>query len=115
MVDQDYAAIKQAGCTAVLDIQNSYRSVEFGQEQSLLRKYGISTVKNVSVWDSHEEEYAANLFNAAVELDKMVNQQNQQVFLHCFTGISRSPTLLILYFALFLRHQQWNDIGEMAE
>lgn len=68
--------IKNGGCTAVLDIQNSYRSVDIGQEQSSLRKFGIGQYKNVLVWDFQEDEYATTLFNAAVELDNLINKQN---------------------------------------
>lgn len=74
MNDQDYARIKQEGCTAVLDIQNTYRSVDIGAEQQQLRKYGISNYKNVPIWDCSEEEYASTLFKAAVELDNMINK-----------------------------------------
>jgi hypothetical protein len=29
--------------------------------------------------------------------------------------MSRAPTLIILYWALFLRHEKWNDIAELAK
>lgn len=111
--DQDYATIKQAGCTGVLDIQNNYRGVDFAVEQQTFRRFGISAVKNIKVWDTYESKYISDLFEAAVELDNMINKQNLHVFVHCNTGISRGPTLVILYFALFLRHEKWNDIGEL--
>jgi hypothetical protein len=41
----------------------------------------------------------------------MVNERDQHVFLHCFTGISRGPTILMCYFALFCRHPNWKDIN----
>ena len=37
------------------------------------------------------------------------------MFVHCFTGISRTPTLILLYWALFLRHQDWNDIPDLEK
>lgn len=74
--DSDYGVIKQAGCTAVLDIQNNYRAVDFNQEQNAFRKFGISNVKNIKVWDSNETQYVSTLFQAVVELDNMINKQN---------------------------------------
>ena len=80
---------------------------------SAFKKYGISTYKNIQVWDNQQEDYARTLFNAAIELDNLVNTQKQHVFVHCFTGISRTPTLIVLYWALFLRHEYWSDINEL--
>lgn len=107
--------IKQAGCTSVLDVQAEYRSIEFGKSQSMFRKAGINTVKNVPVRDFQHDECVACYFRAACELDQLINAQGQQVFVHCFTGMSRGPTLVILYWALFLRHEKWNDIGALAD
>jgi hypothetical protein len=109
--DKDCMRLKNAGVTAVLDIQSWYRSVEFGVEQQMFRRAGINTVKNIPVRDSEEEEYCSDLFKAVVELDNLINKQGQHVFVHCFTGISRSPTLIILYWAMFLRHQDWDDVA----
>ena len=65
--------LAQEGCTAVLDIQSEYRSVDFGKEQQMFRKCGINTVKNILVRDYNEEEYCTTLFKAAIELDNLVN------------------------------------------
>jgi len=81
----------------------------------MFRKSGINTCKNVPIRDFQHDECSACYFRAVCELDKMINEQGQHVFVHCFTGISRAPTLIILYFALFLRHEKWNDIGELAK
>ena len=54
------------------------------------------------------------MFKAAIELEDLINAKGQHVYLHCNTGISRSPTLLLVYWALFLRHDCWDDPDEMA-
>ena len=81
----------------------------------MLRRSGINVYKNIEVRDSDEEEYCIGLFKAAVELDKMIHSQGLHVFVHCFTGISRTPTLILIYWALFLRHQDWNDVPDMEK
>lgn len=112
--ESDIMAIKNAGCTAVLDVQAEYRSIDFAKAQAMFRKAGINVVKNVPIRDFQLEECQAAYFRAACELDKLINEQGQHVFVHCFTGISRAPTLVVLYWALFLRHEKWNDPGELA-
>ena len=70
----------------------------------MFRRNGISIYKNELVRDQTEEEYCLTLFKAAIALEDLVNVQGCHVFVHCFTGISRTPTLILLYWALFLRH-----------
>ena len=43
----------------------------------------------------------------------MLSDDEQEVFLHCTTGISRAPTLVIVYLALFLRHKNWDNLNDL--
>ena len=49
------------------------------------------------------------LFVAAQYLDDMINDKGLRVFVHCATGITRAPTLAIIYLALTKRHKDWKD------
>jgi len=55
------------------------------------------------VSDVFEDEYAIHLFNAAQLLHNLKDIEKHKVFLHCSAGISRGPTLLIVYLALYLK------------
>ena len=81
----------------------------------MFKRNGVSVYKNQLVRDQTEDDYCLTLFKAAVQLDELINGQGLHVFVHCFTGISRSPTLILLYWALFLRHPQWNDIPALEK
>lgn len=73
----------------------------------------ITSYQTFAVSDAIEDEYITNLFEAAKVLDQLLNDDEQEVFLHCTTGISRSPTLVIVYLALFLRHKNWDNLTEL--
>jgi protein-tyrosine phosphatase len=40
----------------------------------------------------------------------MINEQGEEVYVHCTTGVSRAPTLIIVYLAVYCRHRKWNDL-----
>ena len=33
--------------------------------------------------------------------------KQKQVYLNCTAGVSRGPTLMIVYLALFIKHKDW--------
>ena len=47
------------------------------------------------------DEYVDNLFSAAKDMHELIGDEQNKVYLHCTTGISRSSTLAIVYLALF--------------
>ena len=49
-------------------------------------------------------------------MDKLLHgTADQRVFVHCTTGSSRTCTLLIVYYALFCRHPQWQQLDIVEE
>lgn len=90
-----------------------YRSVDVKAEAQMFKKQGFNYVIVSPVSDVDEDEYIRSAFQAACKLEDLINKQNQHVFLHDFTGISRAPTILMVYFALFCRHPSWENLGEL--
>jgi protein-tyrosine phosphatase len=39
----------------------------------------------------------------------MINNEGLTVYLHCTSGISRAPALLVVYLCLFKRVKQWQS------
>lgn len=112
--DMNVSEVKQLGCQAVIDIQsNNYRSISFEHSQSMFKRQGFNIIKNLPTPDLHEEDYIQYIVTAATELNDLINNRGQKVFIHCYTGISRAPTVIIAYLALFLRHPAWNDLEEL--
>ena len=52
---------------------------------------------------------------AAKILNDLINNQGHKVFVNCTAGVSRSPTLIIIYIALFIQHKSWDDIEQIYE
>lgn len=46
-------------------------------------------------------------------LDEMINTNKLRVFLNCTNGVSRAPTLAVLYLTLFVRHEKWDNLEEL--
>lgn len=60
-----------------------------------------SNVWHCPVSDVHLESYCSTAFQAILQLHKMVNVQNLDVFVYCGAGVSRSSTIWIAFIALF--------------
>lgn len=55
------------------------------------------------------------VFKAASYLNDLANTKNLRVFLHSTAGMTRAPTVLLAYMALFKAHENWNDVGKMCQ
>jgi len=82
--------------------------------KAMYRNRGISQVLNHPVSDLDIDEYCGMLFKAAKVLNKLA-AKGEKVLVYCTTGASRSMTLLIVYFALFLKHPQWQNLDELEK
>jgi hypothetical protein len=74
----------------------------------------ITNVVHFPVLDDELEDYVNDLIQAASQLDKMINEMGEIVFIHCTTGISRAPTLFIVYLAIYCRHKLWEKPDALA-
>ena len=78
----------------------------------MFKKLGIGySLKTVT--DVDDESYCKMAFQAAMLLEEIINKLDKTVFLHCFTSVSRSPTVVMVYFALFCRHPAWSNLDEL--
>lgn len=55
--------------------------------------------------ESELDLYSEKLFEAAQQLHQLLIQG--KVFVHCMSGTTRSPTLIIVYLCLYLKHKNW--------
>ena len=82
-------------------------------EAQMFKKQGFNYIILNPVSDVDENEYIRSAYEAALKLEDLINKQDQHVFLHDYTGISRAPTILMVYFALMCRHPSWENLGEL--
>jgi protein-tyrosine phosphatase len=105
----DVQSMYESGVTAVLDIQTPTDHRQRGvMMERMLRMYkgrGINLVINYPVSDVKEDDYLEQLFEASQHMHELIGVKGQHVFVHCSSGVSRAPTLVVVYLALFLRHK----------
>lgn len=79
------------------------------------RSNGIQFCLNEPVSDVDENQYCNDLFRAALQLHDLRDIKGQQVYLNCTAGVSRGPTLMIVYLALFIKHKEWQNVEELYQ
>ena len=57
--------------------------------------------------------YSEKLFEAAQQLNSLLTDDHR-VFVHCMSGATRSPTLVICYLCLFLKHKNWQNPNDVS-
>ena len=117
--EADVHKIYEHGCTAVLDVQCQHdheaRHIDVNMLKHMFHKKGITSYTNQVISDLEDEQYQGQLFKAAKILNTLINKQGHKVFVNCTTGCSRATTLLIVYFAMFCRHPDWNNIQSLEQ
>lgn len=77
--------------------------------QSLEKYYAKRGMKSekYAVIDIREKDLNQSLFIAAQYLNNMVNNLKLNVFVHCSSGISRAPSVVLAYLSLFKKVKGW--------
>ena len=70
---------------------------------------------NFEIADIYEADYADKLFQAVQVLYRMRDEEGHKVFLHCTTGVSRGPTLMLVYMALYIKTKDWNNMDSIYD
>lgn len=118
LYDSDVVKMQDQGITAVLSLQTDFdmRQLNIPWE-SIKRTYKDKNIKcyRFPVADRQENELCANLFVGAQHLNHLVDKQKHTVYVHCSSGISRAPAVVIVYLCLFKRIKQWADPAAVAQ
>ena len=56
--------------------------------------------------DIELEEYSKQLFKVVEKLDGLLSE-GKNVFVHCLSGATRAPTVVLGYLCLYLKNQNW--------
>lgn len=107
-------ALKDQGITAILNLQTQEDIADRGYSWSRLTQLylskGIKTAIHFPVDEYNEKEHKMKVFAAAQYLNDMVNNKGHRVYIHCSSGITRAPSVVLTYFCLFKRVESWRDI-----
>ena len=79
--------------------------------KNLYKKHGIDCFQNCPIPEFNQiDNLADKLLEAAKVLDSMRKQLNKQkVFVNCTAGMTRSPSLVILYLCLYCQVDFWKS------
>lgn len=103
-----------------MDIQTSNDHLQRGIKTHQINEWHrniakINKIINFQVSDLCQEEYCNQLFTAAQILHNLVSNEKRKVFLHCTAGVSRGPTLMIVYLSLYLKHKDWDNLDKIYD
>ena len=90
------------------DEEVSYRSIKLEQISQFCRSKQIKYLR-IPLKDFFEDEYCFDLFVASKELKRVISPNNA-VYLHCSSGVTRAPTLAIIFLCLFKLIEPWRHL-----
>jgi len=68
----------------------------------------------VALDESDEKLFADRLFQAASVLDKLIADKHK-VYVHCCAGVTRGPTMAIVYLALMMKVKDWQNTQKVEK
>ena len=98
--------------TAVLNLQTEEEMLAYDvpvdEISHSCSKRGMKWTK-APLKDSEEGEYSFDLFRIAQKVHQIVDIERQMLFIHCSSGVTRAPTLALLYLCLFKKIEHWKN------
>ena len=110
--DSDIQRLHQAGVTQVINLQTEeemrFYDIQVDEIQHSCAKRGMKFTK-APLKDFEEGEYCFDLFRIAQKIHHIVDVERQSLLIHCSSGITRSPTLALVYLCLFKKIEHWKN------
>lgn len=78
------------------------------------RANGITTAMHFPV-TNYDGDYKEKVFTAAQYLHKLVDMQSKKVFIHCSSGLIRTPTIVLTYLTIFKRVKSWKSVSQTRD
>lgn len=93
----------EAGVTGVLNVQTEidfeHRGINWQRMTEYYADNGITPV-HYPIHDFNEEDLKAKIKDGAEVLNKMINEDNLNVYVHCTAGMGRAPAIVVTYLCL---------------
>jgi protein-tyrosine phosphatase len=100
----DIRLIKKLKCITVMNLSSKEELMSRRQSDEALKKLCRQQEVNYvpfPISDESIEEMADNMFQACLILDDIINNQGHKVYVQCLTGVTKSPTLILLFLCLY--------------
>jgi len=65
--------------------------------------------------DVVEDKMNHDILLAVKKLHDMLNVQKLKVYVHCTSSVTRAPTVVTTYMALYVRHPMWKQPNLIAQ
>lgn len=118
LTTSDCDRIMSMGVTGVLNLMthNDYRQrgLPWQKLHDHFKSRGIKCSR-FPINDMTEKELQSNLFIAAQHLNNMINVEGLNVYVHCTSGVSRAPAVVVTYLCLFKQVKCWNSVEDTSQ
>mmetsp|Transcript_16995 Transcript_16995/g.26196 ORF Transcript_16995/g.26196 Transcript_16995/m.26196 type:complete len:427 (-) Transcript_16995:1239-2519(-) len=110
--EEEVKILKKMGITAILCLQTKEEQQQLTVEWNYLLQffygYGMTLAKNLQINEiDDEQDQARNVFQASQYLNDMINNKDHRVYVYCTSGITRAPTVVAAYLALYKKVKCW--------
>lgn len=111
--ENDVQKMSERGITAAINLQTDEefeaRQLDWKQTKAMYKKHKVK-IYRFPLNDLDDSSFCSSLFTGAQHLNSLLNAQGErQVFIHCSSGMSRAPAVVITYLCLFKKIKQWRD------
>jgi protein tyrosine phosphatase (PTP) superfamily phosphohydrolase (DUF442 family) len=107
--EKDFRALDQQGVKTIINLMSdeemNLRDLKLDQIQVNCNRNQVKYIR-IPIKDQLEDGYCFELFSAAKELNRLVIP-GSHVYLHCSSGVTRSPTLALVFLCMFKRVESW--------
>lgn len=101
---EDIEKMSSERVTGVLNVQTEidmdHREVNWKFMVSTYEKFGIKAV-HYPIHDFNAEDLQKKLYEGGKLLNKMINEEKLNVYVHCTAGMGRAPAIVVMYLCMF--------------
>lgn len=76
--------------------------IDWQNQMNEYRRHGIDTAMHFPCSNT-DHDYKEKVFQASQYIFGLADKQNKKVFVHCSSGLMRSPTSVLAYLCIFKR------------
>jgi protein-tyrosine phosphatase len=88
--------------------------IDWPSQLQLYRSAGIDTVVHFPC-SNVDPKYEDKVFTACKHLHDLISSKQRRVFIHCSSGLVRSPTVVLAYMCIFKRVKNWRNVDQTRD
>ena len=104
MTEADIQKMYERGVTGIFNVQteidHEHRGIDWERMCSYYAQRAMEPV-HFPIHDFNQGDLIQKLYDAACELNRMINERGLDVYVHCTAGMGRAPASVLVYLCLF--------------